>query len=155
MFVLVTDIEHDSQKTSEEPRGFKWRVHLVQCSVSSGIDKWIPSDPDTHSYYLLLQVSQVFFLGISWAIDFCLFSSFHVPVEFPFERAFLLHLHPLSGSTIGHHVLPGCHVLLFALNPSLVFVFWWCLKFLIELNHGVIESFRWKHLKYHWIQPST
>lgn len=43
---VVTDNECEVLyvRTSEEAHGFKRRVHVVQCSVSSSGDKWMPRD---------------------------------------------------------------------------------------------------------------
>lgn len=85
-----------------------------------------------------LQLSSV--LGISWAVGFCLFSSFHVHVEFLFECVFLLHSYPLARSPIGHHRLLGSLTLLFALNLTLIVFWWWCLLLLLEESRWSVST---------------
>lgn len=66
-------------------------------------------------------------LGIFWAwkIGFCLFSSFHVQVNFPLSEHSSCIYTLWQGVPQVCHILRGSLTLLFILNLTLTFAFWW------------------------------
>lgn len=114
---------------SEQSHGFKLRVHLGQCSISSHGEKGTRREQGVMCTFCFKPPAMfgASVLGIFWAwkIGFCLFSSFHVQVNFPLSEHSSCIYTLWQGVPQVCHILRGSLTLLFILNLTLTFAFWW------------------------------